>query len=222
MDLLGFLGLVGDAQQVPLVAHDPGEADPFELVDRLGKFEGIAPGTGADTVEPDVHLDDHAGGDPHPPADRRQWFDLGVMVDGHDGVGLSAERGDPFPLSFSHHHVGDENVADSSRSHHLGFADLGTGDPNRAGGDFHLGNGGAFVALFVRPPLHTVLLAQLSHLPDVVFHPVEVDAQHGGVQVVLVETDQRLRHGGHQAEKGRSTDREKIPGPAKGQIEIGL
>jgi hypothetical protein len=190
IDLLLFLNRVGDPQQVPLVPHDPGEPQTLQLRDRLCQLESVATGADPHAVQPQVDLENHAGGDPCGPADRGERFGLREVVDGDNRVGMPAECGNPLPLPLTHHHRGNQDVADPPRRHHLGFRDFRTGHANRPGGEFQLGNRRGLVALLVRPPLHPPSRAGRRHLADIRLHAVEVNAQQGSVEVRLRGTNQ--------------------------------
>jgi hypothetical protein len=95
-----------------------------------------------------------------------------------------SQVGQPAELSSPDDRVGDRDVGQPRVGHHLGLAELLTGDPHRA--RLHLPDRelGDLVALDVRPKRDLAISTEPRHRLDVRSHPVEIDDEGRGIDVV--------------------------------------
>ncbi|GIS60886.1 MAG: hypothetical protein CM1200mP2_31110 [Planctomycetaceae bacterium] len=166
-----------------LVTHDADQPETVEFGRGASQFDGVAAGQDTHPVESDVDFQDHPTTDTGLVTGGRQWLGLGEVVQGDDRVGGFTEPGDPLHLRSSDDHVGHQDVGDAAGGHHLGFGDLGTGDPDGTGRTLPVGDLRSLVTLLVRPPLLAPFGHERGHPRDVGLHHIEIDAQRGGVEI---------------------------------------
>jgi len=96
------------------------------------------------------------------------------------------EVGQPTELPSPDDRVGDRDVRQPRVGHHLGLAELLTGDPHRT--RLHLQDRelGDLVALDVGPKRDLAISTEPRHRLDVRSHPVEIDDQGRGIDVVQI------------------------------------
>ena len=184
---------VGQVVDLTLVREDPDEPQAWELVrHRPGEGERVL---------------------------RRDAAPVVAVVDLHQGVegdairsrGLAQrprpferlhERRDPDPMSevdqpahlaLPDDRVRDRDVTQTGGRHHLGLAELLTGDPHRSGLHLQQRELGGLVALDVGPEREVAISTEPRHRLDVRCHPVEVDDEAGRVDVV--DECPRVHHG---------------------------
>ncbi len=109
--------------------------------------------------------------------------DGGVVGGGGDGHPLR-QGAEPADLCLTQQIVTEEDIIDAAVGHHFGLAELLTRDACGPGGDLHLGEHRAFVRLDVRAVRHARQIAQLLDAADVALHPIEIDHDGRGANIV--------------------------------------
>jgi hypothetical protein len=114
----------------------------------------------------------------------------GEALDGDRRIGrhletnLPREPGRALPLRLADEGVRDQDVVEPRRRHHFGLAELLTGDPHRPGSQLPVGDKGQLVGLYVRPEAESSRIREGLLPRDVAVDRNEIDADHGGVDVL--------------------------------------
>ena len=127
-------------QHVPLVPHDPLEAQSRPCRDRFGEPDHLLPGTATGAVHADVDVDQHRDGRPCGGCGRchRLQHDLGV--DDRDHPPLFLDLGEPAMFPRAPQLVGEKDIADAVGNHHFRFAELRAGDSEGSSGHQKMGD----------------------------------------------------------------------------------
>ena len=160
------------------IGHQPGEAQPLEPVDELGQLGGLLRALNAGPPQPRVALDQEVDLEPVPGEHGRetQCDRCRISDDGH--LHALRQRSEPLGLRGADQREREQDVLDAGVGHHLCFAELLAGDPDRTRLELQAGELGQLVRLDVRPQRDPVLVAVGLHPRDVSLDRVEVAGQH--------------------------------------------
>ena len=118
-------GIEGDALE-----RQPGQ--PFHGLSQLHQL--LSRGD-ADAAQADIHLGQNAEADLRLPRGFGKLPRREGTVQRHCDTGLAGDFGQPLQLGAPDHGVGHQQVGRSGPEHHLGLADLGHGQADRAAGE---------------------------------------------------------------------------------------
>ena len=169
---------------MPFVTHDASQLQAGQFQQSPRELQGRFAGGDAYPLQADIHFNQHPLAQPgggHRRADRHGLINV---VNANDRVRDAAQLHQSGALLRTDDEIGDEHVPHTGGGHHFRLAQLGAGDPQRAGLEFLVGDGRDLVSLGMRPPRHAVLAAVGHHLGDVGLHHVEVDAQGWRIKIV--------------------------------------
>ena len=104
-----------------------------------------------------------------------------VADDGH--LHPLRQRGEPLGLRGADEREREQDVVEARIGHHLGFAELLAGDPDRSRLQLQARELGQLVRLDVRPQRDPVLVAVGLHPEDVPLDRIEIAGQHGRLEL---------------------------------------
>ena len=166
-----------------LVAHDAGEIEGRRLADGTRQFDRRAGIAHTTAMHADVHLDEHAQADASRVGGRGECGDIGGIVDRNHHFGTPGEVDETGDLLCADDLVGDENIVEAVPHQHFGFAELGAGEPVRAGCQQPLRDGRRLRRLEVRAQRRTAPAEERAHGGDVLLHHVEVDDERRSIEL---------------------------------------
>ena len=212
-----------DLHRVPFPGHQSGKAQVRQRVDEFGQFDRRLARQRSAALHADVDLDQDPRFRPGVAGRAIELEHVVRVIDRDDHIGLAREPGQSPGLDMAHDLVGDQDVPDSGRGHHLGLADLGAGHADRAGRDLLVDDGRGLVGLAVRPPLGTARGDIGRHGGDVVIQGIQVDNQCRRIDIAEGTAHERGVHlpdasGFTQTKKPRSAPEAPSSYPVPNQI----
>src|SRR5918993_186494 len=190
-----------------LVGHDAGETQPWQPGDGDREIDGLLTGTSSGPILAGIYLDvdiENAVTD----GDRlRQCRGRLVRVDRDNDVGALEQFQETPHLDIADDGVGDQNIGDASQfDEHLGLAELGAGQPDRACLQLQPGDVWALVRLGVWSQCYAMAGRERSHLGNIAFEQVEIDGDERGVEFLVAGDDAMIDLRGNRARRTHAGD----------------
>jgi hypothetical protein len=98
-------------------------------------------------VHAHVHFHQYAQQDSSGPSSLREFLHIMCIIHRNDEICMSGQTHQPGNLARTHDLIGNQDIADTTFDHDLGFPQFGAGDANRASRKLFVSNDRGFVSL---------------------------------------------------------------------------